>query len=156
MATNRRGYALTEVLIIILIIVVLMALSVRPMRTLITEIPRSSDACQTMGLTEKALEQLDADIAQARQIVSLNDHTLTLDKMDGAVVYTLADEQITRESSIDRQTWILPNVRIEATLWQRDKTPYAVTLKTCNRQVVLGKEQTRFSQTRVFFLKEAQ
>ncbi len=155
MKTNRHGYALTEVLVIIVVIVVLMGLSVKPMRTLIAEIPRSSEACQAMGLTEKVLEQLDADIAQARRIVSLNGQSLTLDKYDGAVVYTLADEQITRESSTDRQTWTLPpNVHIEAVLWERGKTPYAVQLKTCNRQVALGREQTRFSQTRIFFQKE--
>ncbi len=65
MNTKHRAYALTEMLVIIVVLTVLMGLSIRPMRTLISEIPRSARVCQTLNTTTKVLEQLKNDITQA-------------------------------------------------------------------------------------------
>lgn len=152
-----RGYALTEVLVIIVIIVVLMTLSVRPMRTLVSEIPRSARVCQTLNTTTKALEQLKNDIAQAGRIRGFKEGVLTLEQDGGPVHYTLADGQITRRPGLQRSdaeyTWHLPDVKIETNLWNRNNQPYAVELTTWNQQDVLGREQRRFKQTVVFYRK---
>ena len=55
MKTKRRAYALTEMLVIIVMVAVLMGLFVRPFRTMISEIPRSARVCQTLNGTMKAL-----------------------------------------------------------------------------------------------------
>ena len=160
MNIKHRAYALTEMLVIIVVLVVLMSLSVRPMRTLISEIPRSARVCQTLNGTTQALEQLKNDIEQATRIRGLKDGVLTLEQNDGPVRYTLADGQITRRPGLHRSdaefTWHLPDVRIETNLWNRNNQPYAFELTTWNQQTVLGREQARFKQTVVFFKKGQQ
>lgn len=158
MNTKYHAYALTEMLIIIAMIVVVMALSVRPLRNMLSEIPRSARACQTLNTTTQALKQIKQDVEQSSQIIDLTDNTLILEQPDGTVTYTFTAGQITRRPGLQPQddhfTWQLPNVLIETNLWQQNGTPYAVELATYNQQIVLGRKQTCFKQSTVFFQKE--
>lgn len=157
MNTKHRAYALTEMLVIIVILIVLVSLSVRPLRTMVSEIPRSARICQTLNGTTKALDQLRNDVERASRIASLTDGVLTLEHPDGPIRYSLADGQITRRPGLQRSgaeyTWHLPDVRIETNLWNRNNQPYAVELTTWNQQTALGRVQASFKQTTVFFQK---
>jgi len=157
MNSKHRAYALTEMLVIIVIIVVLMALSVRPMRTLISEIPRSARVCQSLNVTTAALGQLQDDIEQSTGITGLENGTFVLEHTAGTVTYTIADGRMTRSPGLNpsdaEYTWKLPHVKIETNLWNQDNKVYAVELTTWNQQTVLGREQKRFKQTSVFFRK---
>ncbi len=157
MKTKYRAYALTEILVIIIMVVVLMTLSTKPLHTLISEIPRSARACQSFNTTSSFLKQLKKDVEQSTRIVKLDNGLLELEHISGPVTYTLDDGNVTRRpglnSSDAQYSWKLPNIRIESKLWNQDDFPYAVEVTTSNRQTVLGKEQTRFRQTTVFFNK---
>ena len=77
MTTKHRAYALTEMLIIIAALVLLMALSVKPFRLMITEIPRSSKIYQTQNT------KLFAEIAMNfLRLIPLPLKTLSLSFMD--------------------------------------------------------------------------
>jgi len=160
MNTKHRAYALTEMLVIIVMIVVLMALSVRPMRTLISEFPRSARVCQTLNTATKALNQLRDDIERAGRIAGLTGGVLTLEQPDGTVRYTLADGQITRRPAMNNSDteyiWQLPHLKTEAKLWSDSEQPYAVELTTWNQQKDLARDNVRFKQTVVFFRKGQQ
>ena len=157
MKTKHRAYALTEMLVIIIMVVVLMTLSAKPLHTLITEIPRSARACQSFNKTTGFLKQLKKDVEQSTRIVKLDNGTLELEHSSGNVIYTLTEGHVVRQpgiiSSDAKYSWQLPNIRIESKLWSQDDLPYAVEVTTSNRQTVLGKEKTRFKQTTVFFNK---
>ena len=157
MNTKHRAYALTEMIVIIAMVVAVMALSIRPLRKMISEIPRSARACQTLNKTTQALKQIKQDVERSTQIIALTDNTLTLEHPDGTVTYTLSKGQITRRPGLhpqdDQFIWQLPNVVIETNLWKQNGTPCAVELTTYNQQIVLGREQTSFKQSAVFFQK---
>jgi competence protein ComGC len=157
MNSKYRAYALTEMLVIIVIVAVLMALTVRPFRVMISEIPRSAGVCQTLNNTTKALYQLKNDVELAHQITRLKDGVLRLEQSNGPVVYTFTEGQITRRPGMNdsdaEYTWQLPHLKTEAKLWSQNDQPYAVELTTWNQQTVLGREDTRFKQSTVFFQK---
>ena len=155
MTTKHRAYALTEMLIIIAALVVLMALSARPLRMMMTEIPRSGRIYQTQNTTTKAMKQLKDDIEKSRRIVDLQDGLLTLQHQDGRITYTFSDGQISRlESGNDSEsTWTLPHVKVNTQLWKNEGTPYAVEITTWNQQTDSGRQQIRLKQSFVYFQK---
>lgn len=160
MNTKYRAYALTEVLVIIVVVVVLMTLSVRPLRTLVSEIPRSARVCQSLNVTTAALEQIKDDIEKSTQITGLDNGTLVLEHAAGSVTYTIADGRMTRCPGLNpsdaEYTWQLPHVKIKTNLWNRGHQPYAVELTTWNQQDGIGRDNVRFKQTSVFFRKGKQ
>ena len=155
MTTKHRAYALTEMLIIIAALVVLMALSAKPFRTMIVEIPRSGKIYQTQNTTTKAMKQLKDDIEKSRRIVDLKDGLLTLEHQDSRTTYTFSDGQISRQVSGNNleSTWILPHIKISTQLWKNNGTPCAVEITTWNQQADLGKQQIRLKQSFVYFQK---
>lgn len=160
MNVKRGGYSLTEMLVIIVLLVVLMTLTVRPMRTMISEIPRSARICQTLNGTQKALAQLKKDIEESIQITSFNDGVLTIEHSSQTINYTFADGKILRNPAMNdpdgQYVWQLPFQKMDAKLWRDNGTPYGFELNTWNQQNVLGTEQIRFNQTVVFFRKGKQ
>lgn len=158
MNSKRRAYALTEMLVIIASLAVLIALSVKPLRAIISEIPHSARACQSFNITQKALTQLKKDIEQSTQIVSLQNDILTLEHDKATVIYILTDGKIMRRPGVnpqdDEYTWQLPNVRVTADLWSQNNIPYALELMTWNNHSESGKKQKQFKQSLVFFQKD--
>ncbi len=155
MTTKHRAYALTEMLIIIAALVLLMALSVKPFRMMMTEIPRSAKIYQTQNTTTKVMKQLKDDIEKSRRIVDLQDNLLTLEHQDGRIRYTFSNGQISRQTADNNpeSTWILPHVKVDTQLWKNNDTPYAVQITTWNQQTVLGRQQIRLKQSFVYFQK---
>jgi hypothetical protein len=135
MNTKRHAYALTEMLVIIVMLIVLISLTVRPLRTLVSEIPRTARTCQSLNATTAAL----------------------LEHTAGTVTYTIADGRMTRSPGLKpsdaEYTWNLPHVKIGTHLWNQDDATYAVELTTWNQQNVLGRDDVRFKQSVVFFRK---
>ncbi|MHC4231048.1 MAG: hypothetical protein ACYTEM_01045 [Planctomycetota bacterium] len=157
MKIKRRAYALTEMLVIIVMIIVLMGLSVRPMRTLVSEIPHSARVCQTLNRSMKALDQLRNDIERSNRIAGLAGGVLTLEQPGGMVRYTLSDGHIARRPAMNdagaEYIWQLPHLKTETRLWSQSDRPYAVELTTWNQQQDPDREQISFKQTVVFFKK---
>ena len=155
MTTKHHGYALTEMLVIIAALVVLMALSARPLRMMMTEIPRSGKIYQTQNTTTKVMKQLKDDIEKSRRIVDLQDNLLTLEHQDGRIRYTFSDGQISRRAfgNDSESTWILPHVKVNTQLWKNNDTPYAVEITTWNQQTGTGRRQIRLKQSFVYFQK---
>ena len=155
MTTKHHAYALTEMLVIIAALVVLMALSAKPLRMMITEIPRSGRIYQTQNTTNKVMKQLKDDIEKSRRIVDLQDNLLTLEHQDGRIRYTFSDGQISRQTSDNNSgsTWTLPHVKVNTQLWKNNDTPYAVEITTWNQQTGTGRQQIRLKQSFVYFQK---
>ncbi|MHC5083656.1 MAG: hypothetical protein ACYTET_06920 [Planctomycetota bacterium] len=155
MKTKHRAYALLEVLVIMTALVVLLALSVKPMRQAISEVPRANRVFRTWNVTCKALEMLKQDVEHCEEIVSLQDNTLTLRTAAGQITYEFDHGRLLRgiPGAGDASTWKLPHVRINAQLWQDAGKPYALQITTWNQQTVQGAEQIRLKQSYVYFQK---
>jgi Sec-independent protein translocase protein TatA len=155
MTTKHHAYALTEMLIIIAVLVVVMALSAKPLRMMMTEIPRSGKIYQTQNTTTTVMKQLKEDIEKSRRIVDLQDGLLTLERLDGRITYTISDGQISRQvfGNDSESTWTLPHVKVNTQLWKNNDTPYAVEITTWNQQTGTGKPQIRLKQSFVYFQK---
>jgi len=155
MSTKYRAYALTEMLIIIATLVVVIALSIRPFRMIIAEIPRSNKTYQVWNTTTKAMKQLKADVEKSRRIVDMQAHLLTLEHQNGQIKYTFSEGQISRQisGSDSESIWTLPHVKVNTQLWENNDTPYAVEITTWNQQTVTGRQQIRLKQSFVYFQK---
>lgn len=160
MTSRRRAYTLTEVLVIITILVVMASLSARPLRILLSEIPRSARTYQIQKTTADALKQIKQDIERSTRIFHLKNGVLTLEHNAKPVAYTLMDGRIIRRPALNNDDeadeWNLSNVKIQPRLWRRDNEFHAVELTVWTRQKVLGgKDEDCFRQTMVFFQKDA-
>ena len=153
--TKHRAYALTEMLVIIAVLIVVMALSAKPFRTMIVEIPRSGKIYQTQNTTVKVMKQLKEDIEKSRRIVDLQNNLLTLDYQDHRITYLFSDGQISRQTSSNdsEAAWTLPDIKINTQLWKTNGTPYAVEITTQNQRTGTGKPKIHLKQSFVYFQK---
>ena len=157
MTTKDRGYTLIEMLIIIAVLAIVITLSVKPFRTIISDIPRSSRIFQAWNTTTEVMKQLKADVEQSSRIIDLSDGLLTLEHGDSKIVYTFLDGKISRKASTDNSEslWKIPHVKINTQLWISDNIPYAIEITTWNQQNITGREQKRLRQSFVYYQKES-
>ncbi|MCK5000005.1 MAG: hypothetical protein KAS23_10730 [Anaerohalosphaera sp.] len=157
MTIKNQGYALIEMLIISAVLVVFIGLSVRPLRMIISEIPRSGRIYQTWNTTTEAIKQLKNDVEQCSRIIGFDNGQLTLEHVDNQVTYMFSDGKISRKASPDESesVWSIPHVKVNTQLWKNDSGHYAVEITTWNEQTVTDRKQKRLRQSFVYFQKES-
>ena len=163
MKTCRCGYALLEMLSILVAVAVLMMLSVEPMRTMLSEIPKTDRDYQTWSVTRKMLRQLrdDVEAASAMRLDETDAQGSTLDlvRASGTVQYRLMDEKAVRMfSPVDGMEpiaveWALPKNRMQVSLWAESGRPTALEVTTWVEQHRGPRKLKNFEQTSVFFRK---
>jgi hypothetical protein len=159
MNPNRNAYTLLEVLAIIAAIVVLMALSVKPMRTLVSDIPRANRDFQTWIKTQDMLAQLKNDVEQSIQIKTvdidprISGPLLYLQQPEQLVIYSLTAGDVIRQTDTSESNWDLPHVNIDWHLWENKGAPYALEITTWTERIILNKNRKRFEQSSVYFRK---
>lgn len=159
MKYKRSAYTLLEMLAVIAAIVVMMALSVKPMRTLALHIPRSNRDFQTWTKTEGMLELLKKDVEDSTQINILDVDAdrpcklISLQHPKELIRFSLRDGYVIRKTDTLEDSWELPHVRINCQIWKNDTEPYAIEITTWAEHTVSGKVQKKFEQTYVYFQK---
>ncbi len=158
---KQRAYTLLEMLAIIMAIVVLMALSVRPMRAVICDIPRSMNDFQAWEQIGNILDQLQTDVKRSARMrvfpmdSRISGNLLYLEQTDGLVSYTLTNNQVVRQSDRpgdrEQDIWELPHVQIQWSLWENNDISYALEITTWSQREILGQTQEKFKQSYVFF-----
>lgn len=160
MKIKYQAYALTEILVIMVVLTAMISLSIKPLRSIISEIPDSARVCRIQTKTDTILMQLKNDVEKSSRIVDFKANTLTLDQSGVSINYVLNDGQITRKPGLENQDtediWNLTDIRIEGSLWTQKGVPYALELTTWSRQESRGKEREAFRQSMVFFVKGSQ
>lgn len=155
----KKGYALLEIIAILSAFAILMALSVQPMKTFLSEIPKADKQYQTWMKTMNMLSQIRNDIEHATTIrmdVSADEagRILSLEGPAGAVNYRVRDEWVVREQlpPENAEEWKLPDCRIVLDVWPTESNPAGVVVKTWDQtQAPIGRRN--FEQTYVFFRK---
>ena len=155
---HRRGaYTLMEMLAVIAALVVLMALSVKPIRTLVSDIPRANRDFQTWTQTQDMLKQLRKDVEQSEYIKitemdpRISDKLIHLQLSDGLVSYTLNNGKVLRQTDSSQNSWQLPHVKINWQVWENDDRPYALEITTWCERKVLDNMRKKFEQSSVYF-----
>jgi hypothetical protein len=153
-----------EMLAVIAALAVLMALSVRPMRMLVADIPRSHRDVQTLTRTMNMLEHLKKDVERSAGMLvvemdpRISGNLLYLEQDGGLVSYSLTDNTVIRQSGVPNDqpenTWDLPHVHLEWAVWKNDEIPYALEITTWSERVVLNRTRQNFKQTHVYFLQK--
>ncbi len=161
MSHKRQAYTLMEILAIIMAMVVIIALSAKPMRALVSDIPRSGRDHEVWIKTTNMLEQLKADVEQSTRIrmfqmdPRISENLLYLEQPDGLISYAITNNQVIRQSGIladhREDVWELPHVHIQWSLWENNKMPYALEITTWTQRIVLGQTQKKFNQSYVYF-----
>ena len=153
----RSAYTLIEMLAVIAALVVLMALSVKPMRTLVSDIPRANRDFQTWGQTQDMLKQLRKDVKQSEQIKitemdpRVSGKLIHFQKSDGLVSYTLNDGKVLRQTDSSQNIWELPHVKINWQVWENDDRPYALEITTWCERTILNNTRKKYKQSSVYF-----
>ncbi len=162
--SKRTAFALLEMLAVIAALVVLMSLTVKPMRTLLADMPRSHRDFQVWTQTTDMLDQLRLDVEQSGRMLvfemdpRISHDLLYLESADGLVSYSLTDGKVTRQSNIPGQVssdvWELPHVEMNWQFWQKDNGPYALEITTWSQRTVFDKPKQKFKQSHVYFQKQ--
>lgn len=159
MNPNRNAYTLLELLAIIAAVVVLMALSVKPMRTLVSDIPRAHRDFQTWIKTQGMLTQLKNDVEQSTHIKTvdidprISEPLLYLQQPEQLVIYSLTASDVFRQTETSETNWELPHVNINWHVWEDGGTPNAIEITTWTERIILNKSRKRFEQSFVYFQK---
>lgn len=156
---KRSAYTLLEMMAIIAAIVVIMALSVKPVRTLVADVPRANRDFQTWLQTQDMLTQLRRDIQQSTRmepaaIVSdnYNSSLLRLQQPEKLVSYSFSDDKVLRRTNGVSDHWDLPHVHIKWDFLEHNETPYALEITTWTERTVFQKTQKKNEQSYVYFL----
>ena len=161
--SKQTAFALLEMLAVIAALVVLMALTVKPMRTLLADMPRSHRDFQVWTQTLDMLEQLQSDVEQSSRMLvfemdpRISHDLLYLESADGLISYSLVDGKVTRQSTIpgheSSNVWELPHVKLNWQFWQKSNVPYALEITTWSHRSILNRPEQKFKQTHVYFQK---
>ena len=157
MKRKHSAYTLIEMLAVIAALVVLMALSVKPIRTLVSEIPRANRDFQTWTQTQDMLKQLRKDVEQSEQMKitemdpRISGKLIHLQQSDGLVNYSVTDGNVFRQADSSQNIWELPHVKINWKVWENDDRPYALEITTWCERTILDNMRKKFEQSSVYF-----
>lgn len=163
MKIKRPAFTIIEILGVTAALVVLMALTVKPMRTMMADVPRSCRDFQTWTQTINMLDQLKTDVERSKRMLvfemdpRISHNLLYLECDDGLVSYALADGKVTRQSGVPgdspQDAWDLSHVNMNWQFWKQNGWPYALEITTWSQRTILDRNQQKFKQTHVYFQK---
>ena len=173
----RKGYTLVEMLLVIVTIPAVAFALNGLFKTLIRDIPRSSQVVQENTTVLNMLEQMQQDLDKAKELPktfaehTADDNLLLIESDAGTICYqkehgkvlryTLTKGQPTRRSEngprvtddeVDgARIWTVPNANIEWRIWRQGETGYAVEVKTHIRHKLRKKFQKKMANSHLYF-----
>ena len=115
----RKGYTLTEILIVIIIFPLALLSLNEVFKTLMRDIPRSSQVLQKNISLQNLLEQIHKDIDKAKELpesfarYTTNDKQLLIELAEGTICYQLENDEALRGRLTDKPQGEME----ETTLW---------------------------------------
>jgi hypothetical protein len=157
----RKGYLLVEVLVVLAVLALVAASLDRFFRAFAYELPRGSRLIQENCTLNNAVDHIRSDVASAKTLSesvgdSAQPASLVMELPDGVVTYKFNDGIILRSTTgVSKKsgdsTWPVPHCRIDWSVWQRDKTGYAVEVNTCIEDWDLGLIHKKMANSYLFF-----
>lgn len=163
----RKGFTLVEVLIVIIVLPFMMLVLDDFFRTLIKDIPRSYQTVQENASLLSMLDQMQKDIDKAKELPeSFNEYT-TSDKLllieleEGMICYQLKDDKALRHKLTDNRqsnalgqtVWSIPNAKVEWQVWRKDRSGYAMEVKTHIEHKIRGEHwEKKMANSHLYFV----
>jgi prepilin-type N-terminal cleavage/methylation domain-containing protein len=162
----RKGFTLMEVLIAVIILPIMLIILNGLFKTLIKDIPRSQKVLQTNTSLLNMLKYMQQDINKAKALpekyneYSENDKMLLIELPEGMICYQLKDDKVIRRRLTDNQKdnstetkyWSAPHAKVEWNVWRKDKTGYAVEVRTHIEYKVYGHWERKMANSHLYFV----
>jgi prepilin-type N-terminal cleavage/methylation domain-containing protein len=160
----RRGYTLTEVLVVIVLVSTVSIVLSRLFTTIISDIPRLYGVVQENASVLNMLEQMHEDVDVAKGLpesfaeYTADKNMLLIELPNSIVCYQLKDGKVIRRKlpvaqeqyEEDTRVWSVPNAIIE---WQVNRNDMAgsVEVKTCIEHKVRGRSEEKMAGSHLYF-----
>jgi type II secretory pathway component PulJ len=162
---TRRGFSLTEVLILVVVLASISIVFAPLFSTLFNHIPRSYRVAQENTQLLDMLGRMRRDIEAARRLPESfgehirDDKSLLIESAEGAIHYQWHDGKIIRystaaapqERSNNPMVWSVPNARIEWAVWKKNGEGYAVEVRTYIDYPVARRSEKKLANSHVYF-----
>ena len=161
----RKGFSLTEIMVVIIILPFVFFVLDGLFGTLLTEVPRSWRVAQQGSILLNLVEQIHRDVEEAKALPAesagqtAGDKLLLVKLADGVFGYQIEKGRVTRSwlanappSEQDKQRiWTMPAGEIEWQVWQKDGRPYAVEVKTHVEFKFHGRTEEKMARASLFY-----
>ncbi|MBA7477336.1 hypothetical protein ES707_12745 [subsurface metagenome] len=165
----RKGFTLVEILVVIIVLPFVMLVFDGLFSTLIRDIPRSYRVVQENTSLLSMLEQMQQDIDKAKGLPESFDEYTTSNKLllieltEGMICYQLKDDKartVRRSSLASRVTgdesritvWSIPHAKVEWQVWRKDRSGYAVEVKTHIEHKIGGNWEKKMANSHLYFV----
>ncbi len=158
----RKGFALAEMLAVLMLLPVAMLVAAGLFHTLSTEVPRHSQMIQEHTTVLNVVDRIRKDVVAAERLLDNFEHrmsdnrTLLIELPADVVCYQLTDGGITRQNltggaDAAETSWSLPNSNFTWNLRLSDGKAYAVELRTNIRYRIRKEHYRKMANSHVFF-----
>ena len=161
----RRGFTLTEIMVVVIILPFVFFLLDGLFGTLLTEIPRSVRVAQQGSILLNLVEQIHQDVEKAKALPAeftgrtAGDKLLLVELSDGVIGYQIEEGRVTRSRLANappgeleqERAWSVPDGQVEWRVWQKDGRSYAVEVKTHVRLKIRGRMEKKMARAGLFY-----
>ena len=161
----RKGFSLVEILVVIILLPIVFFVMDGLFSTLLDAIPRSYRVAQENTTVLNMLENMRQDIDKAKSLPDsfdghiASDELLLIGSPDAVVCYQLKDGQVlrrrltgTHENNAEAtRVWSLPHAKVQWQVWRKDRTGYAVEVKTHIEHHPRGHQEKKMANSHLYF-----
>lgn len=156
----RRAYTIIELLGLVAVFALIFALSARPIWIMARQTPHIIGMVERQQQVDFLLGRLQTDIEAAATVISAaaghrtDRRVLSLQGPDGWIEWQIEPGEILRMTPRpeDDRRWTLPHVEIDWSLYEAQGRPAGVEIRSRINRPLLGKQEMKFQQSRLFFL----
>jgi hypothetical protein len=147
----RKGYTIIELIVLLGLIVLVLILAFKPIRVLISDVPRQHRDFQTARSLNHMFACLKTDIESAKKLTAAGDPNTLI--IDGSITYHFDNDYVSRINIHDPNAasslWTLPHSRL---VWEV-KNQNALQITGWLERTVLGKTEINFHNSHLFYAK---
>jgi prepilin-type N-terminal cleavage/methylation domain-containing protein len=162
----RKGFTLTEVLIVVIVFPFMIIILDGLFKTLIKDIPRSYKVVQVNTSLLSMLKEMQHDIDKAKGLpekyneYTASDKMLLIDLPEDMICYQLKDNKVFRlnltenqkNSAAQTKYWSVPHAIVEWRVWRKDTSGYAVEVRTHIEHTVQGHLEKKMAGSHLYFV----
>ncbi|OQA02455.1 MAG: hypothetical protein BWY69_01100 [Planctomycetes bacterium ADurb.Bin401] len=150
----KKGYSLTEMLVVLAILAVIALPLSRLSKTVIYDIPRSLKLYESNTSILNFVQFVRRDINSADKLLK-DGNQLLLERGDKKIKYVFEEDEITRNiSGKDEIKWEIPQGKIEWKVWEEKGKGIAVEIRKWVEPKKHGRADKRIENSYVFFAGE--
>jgi prepilin-type N-terminal cleavage/methylation domain-containing protein len=147
----RRGYTLTELMILMAIMAVIAWPISRLTNVVMWDIPQSINIIQCNTSILNAMQFIKQDINAATALTKTEDGKLVIEQSGKTVNYVFQAGKIIRSSGEDESQWDMKGGKVDWNVWQKDRKGYAVEISKYVEAVRYNGVDKKMENSYVFF-----